>query len=188
MESLQVKNVMFSFLILMCSFIIVLISISRIIELAKSSSLPVQIAENVYEANYSTATQAYYPYEASYPESTILEESNLSYQRHINELSSKFPASYGIAAKLDIDVNMARLIINEQANALRLNLLESRIGSMQRELDEMIAASSEPLIFKLAFYFWGFLVWMGSVVIGRILKHLTDRFNNKYLGSGEVNL
>jgi hypothetical protein len=106
---------------------------------------------------------------------------DLSYQGFVNELSAKFPNQPNIVATFNVNPNIGKLPVNEQGNAIRLSLLESRVAHLQTELSKISASQSEPLIFKVTFYFYGILVWMFSIVIGRILEHLTNNFNHRYL-------
>lgn len=175
MDAVSVKELInrYPFGALMVSFIVVLVSISQIIGLAKPSPSSFVVADKAYMASYPAVTaMAYKP--------------DLSYQGFVGELSAKFPNQPDLATKFNVSPTIDKLPVNEQGNAIRLSVLESRIEYLQLELNRIVESQSESLIFKLAFYFWAFLVWMGSVVIGRILEHLTDHFNNKYLNGKAV--
>lgn len=172
MEAISVKELInrYPFGVLIACFIIVLFSISQIIDLAKPSSPSFPSLDKVYMASYPTVT-------------TMAYKPNLSYQGFINELSAKFPNQPKLASKFNINPDIDKLPVNEQGNAIRLSVLESKIEYLQQELNKISETQQEPLILKLSFYFWGLLVWVGSVIIGRILEHFTDQFNNKYFAN-----
>jgi uncharacterized membrane protein SpoIIM required for sporulation len=159
-----------SILILALCFVVTLISINQIIELAKPNT-----------SSYSSQSDRDYLQMHSIT-TDMVNVQGQDYKNFTGQLSAKFPTQPDIAKNFKITPEIAELPKNEQGNEIRFRLLESRIEYLQNELAKISQSQSESLIYKLAFYFWGFLVWMCSIVIGRVLEHLTDRFNIKYLG------
>lgn len=157
-----------SILILVFCFVLALISINQIIKLARPS-VPYN---NLSDRDYMLYSSA----------SGMASMQNQDYKNFIAELSAKFPHQPEIAEKFNITSEISNLPENDQSKEIRFRILESRFEYLQNEFDKILQSQSEPLILKWAFYFWGFLTWMCSIVIGRVLEHLTDRLNIKYFG------
>lgn len=98
----------------------------------------------------------------------------LSYKDFQEKLSVSYsnqsafsPATFGINPQIE------KLSINEQNYLIRFKLLEWQLEHIQNQLYEI---SNEPLIFKIGFWIYAFLTWVGSIFFGRILMHYTDKF------------
>jgi hypothetical protein len=152
----------YSISILVVCFAIVLFSINQIINLAKPNL-----------SSYSISNKDY----KKYAEVTMLASSpNQDYKKFTSELSEKFPTQPGMALKLNISPDIAKLPVSEQANAIQLRILEARVGYLQNELTKISEAQSESLIYKLWIYVWSILIWTLSIIFGRVLEHITDKF------------
>lgn len=158
-------------LMLIC-FAVIIFSISQIINMAKPVSNSVVTTKFV-----NMASDPYYKQVKNITQSQEL----LSYKELREKFSVLHAQSTLSSATFGIDPQIEKLPIDEQNYLIRFKLLEWQLENIQNQLNEIFTVdASEPLIFKLGFWIYAFLTWCGSIFLGRILTHYTDKFILKH--------
>lgn len=158
-------------LMLIC-FIVIIFSISQIINMAKPVSNTAVTTKFV-----NMASDPYYKQVKDIAQS----QEQLSYKGLQAKFSVSHPQSTFSSATFGIDPQIEKLPVNEQNYLIRFKLLEWQLENIQNQLYEISTSdTAEPLIFKVGFWIYAFLTWVGSIFLGRILTHYTDKFIQKH--------
>lgn len=142
-------------------FIVVVLSISMIINMAESK-LNVE-GEQLQNMPYKEVTEL------------IQTPSNITYQMYETKLSASFN-SQSIDTQLKLNPRIENLPLSEQNSIIRLKLMEWRIGYFQNQLDRLLSSTQEPLIFKVWFWIFSLFAWAGSIVGGKILTFFSQKY------------
>jgi len=159
------------FLMFLC-FVVVIFSINQIINMAKPIGIAAITAKFI-----NLKSDPYYKEVKTFSQSP----GQLSYKDFQSKLSVSYSNQSAFSsATFGIDPQIEKLPINEQNYLIRFKLLEWQLEQMQNQQYEISKLNTEPLIFKIGFWIYAFLTWVGSVFFGRILTHYTDKFIQKH--------
>lgn len=143
---------------LLACFIIILISLNGIIQMAKPSN-KFRNSEQSQNIGYATA---------------IINNPNIvSYQTLKTTSSANFLNSTGINNKLS-GTRVKDLTPEEQDKIIKSNLLKWKISQLEIQVEAL--SQSDSLIFRLWFWVLTFFLWVGSTVFGRVLLFVTDEY------------
>jgi hypothetical protein len=152
------------FIFISC-FIIFMISVNQILDLAKPSKS--------IRSNYTENDQLY---KSAY---MIASTPGSNYQKVTDMMAEKFPGIQEASIKVGINPEIAKIPDKDQNNAIRLSVLDSRLNYLETKFETLTQAENENLLYKASFYFFGFLGWAASVVAGHMLTHITTRINRQ---------
>lgn len=155
------------FLIALACFLIFMFAVNQILNLAK----PSKTMFSDYAVTNSLFNSAYMM--ASAP--------NVSYKEITNSIHQKFPNIPEASVKVGINPEIAKLPDQDQGNAIKLSIIDSRLSYLEEKIATISQSGNENLLFKIGFYFWGFIAWVASVVLGHMLTHVTTRINTQYI-------
>jgi hypothetical protein len=156
-------------LMLMC-FVVIIFSISQIINMARPVNNAVATTKLVDMVNN--------PYYKQVKDITQSQE-QLNYKDLQAKFSASYPQSVFSSETFGINPQIEKLPVNEQNYLIRFKLLEWQLENIQNQLYEISTLNTEPLIFKVGFWIYAFLTWCVSIFLGRILTHYTDKFIQK---------
>ncbi|KTD42877.1 hypothetical protein [Legionella parisiensis] len=150
-------------------FIVVIFAINQIIILAKPHT------------NLNT-NKSYTPIDEEIS-SLINNPEILSYQMLEKKPLLNFQNGSALQTQLNILPQIKNLPPIDQNTIIRVKLVEWKIKQLQDQFNQFSTDNNEPIIFKTLFWLLSFLVWIGSIVGGKMLNFLTDRYIiNKYWG------
>ena len=148
-------------LILIC-FVIVLLSINMIINIALTQ--PSITAQKQESKPFSKEIN------------TLIKTSKeINYQMLKSNYSASFLNETGIQHTFDIKPQLNQLSIEEQDKVIRLKLLEWQIKQIQNQLS-LTNPQNQSLVFKLGFWVGSLLIWIFSIIGGKMLVFYTDEY------------
>ncbi len=148
------------FLVFLFCFVTVIFSIYAIINMAKPNTADIAKQKDfITKLNY-----------------IIQSPSNLTSKSLNDDLINKFGINKGIP-KSDFSFNseINELPPQKQDKLIREKLLVIQVQAILDLIGKQ-EASSEPLIFKIWFWFFGLLAWAASISGGLILKFWTNKY------------
>lgn len=157
------------FLILATCFIAIVLSINKIIDLAKPS----------ITTNISKLESEQFKYVASL--SNIQNSSPIDYTKFESMLSASFPNQPTLQTKYNIDPQIQELPKTEQNYLIRLKIAEWKIEELQNQIVKISNTQPESLIFNILFWICSLIIWIASTVGSQILSFYTDKFIRKHL-------
>lgn len=160
---------------IICS-IIVILSINKIIELAK------------FQTNVSVVIQPT-PFDQRITE-LIKTPELLNYQILEKKLPLRLNGKADMTAQFNLFSQIKSLPQQEQNTIIRIKLIEWKLQHLQDQISQCKMPQNEPIIFKTLFWILSFLIWIASIVGGKMLNFLTDKYIiDKYWNSngGKIN-
>lgn len=144
-------------------FALVIFSINKIIKLAQPS----------FDNNLFVLKESPYNNQVT---TLIKTPEKIDYQMLENKFPEAAQSIKFIASKFKINTETKNLPSNEQNYVIRIKLIKWRLDEFQRQIQRVLVSENNSLMYKGWFYFWGLMVWVGSIVGGRLLIFLSDEF------------
>lgn len=119
-------------------------------------------------------------YDDALVNSLIQSSSPIDYKKIETTLATDFPDQPILEAKFNIAPQVESLSPVEQDYFIRLKLMEWKVDQLQKQVSQISSVPSESLIFKIWFWLYSILIWVGSIVGGRFLILFTDKLIDKY--------
>ena len=159
-------------LVMIVCFVIIVFSIDQIINLAQPTN---DIRQKLSSMGNNELTQ----------QVSSLTQSSTILNGHVvtKKLSNLSIHDTDKVTKLNIYFNspqLTRLPIAEQNYLIRIKLLEWKLNDFQEQLNIIATQPSCSLLSKIPFWIFSFIIWVASVIFGRILTNTVDSLCRKY--------
>ncbi|HAT9088265.1 TPA: hypothetical protein JBB31_01635 [Legionella pneumophila subsp. pneumophila] len=167
--SVNAKQWLIPLIVFIICFIVVILSINQIIKLAQShTGLSTKIQSTKFDEEITNL---------------INNPTVLNYQILENNLPSSFQGESNIKAQFNLLPQIKNLPPIDQDTIIRVKLVEWKVKQLQTQFNTFVVRNNEPIFFKTFFWIWGFLIWIGSIIGGKMLNFLTDKYIiNRYWG------